>query len=118
MEQLTRQLKALADPSRLQILRLLRRDLCVGALAQSLNLSEAAISQHLKILREEGFIRGEKRSYWTHYRVEDAALRDVAADLTEMAEACAQSCAHPCTPSSGHCPALHEEDDCDGHSSR
>ena len=51
--ELTTALKALADDNRLLILRLLgRRDYCVRALARQLGISQAAVSQHLKVLRQ------------------------------------------------------------------
>lgn len=78
-------LKTLGDANRLKIIEiLLRRDLCVGALAKLLGLSEPALSQHLKLLREAGLVRGEKRGYWTHYSVEKGALRRIAEEITAM----------------------------------
>jgi len=45
-------LKALGDENRLHIVMLLlRHDFCVGALSKRLDISEAAVSQHLKVLR-------------------------------------------------------------------
>lgn len=77
--------KALADETRFKLLRLLlTHDLCVGALAKQLNISEAAVSQHLKALREAGLVRGEKRGYWTHYAVEKETLHELAGLLTDM----------------------------------
>ena len=59
--------KALADENRLLLLRLLlRRNCCVRALARQLDISEAAVSQHLKVLREAGLIFGEKCGYFMH----------------------------------------------------
>jgi DNA-binding transcriptional ArsR family regulator len=79
-------LKTLADPTRLEILKLLlTHDLCVGALARRLSISSAAVSQHLQVLRKVGLVRGEKRGYWTHYLVERDALVKIAEDLKEMA---------------------------------
>ena len=79
-------LKALADENRLLILKLLgRRDYCVRALARQLGVSQAAVSQHLKVLREAGLISGEKRGYFIHYRVDGAALRAVSAALAGLA---------------------------------
>ena len=78
--------KALADETRFRIIGLLlTNDLCVGALAQRLRVSEATVSQHLQILRKAGLVRGEKRGYWTHYVVERDALRRVAQVLTQVA---------------------------------
>ena len=83
---LTMSLKALADEKRLIILRLLlNTDLCVGALAKHLGISKPAVSQHLRILRKAGFVKGEKRGYWTHYIVDRGALVQIAEELNELA---------------------------------
>lgn len=80
-------LKTLGEETRFQIMKLLlHHDLCVGALARLLNISKPAVSQHLKILREAGLVRGEKRGYWTHYRVERALLQETGTYLIETAE--------------------------------
>jgi ArsR family transcriptional regulator, arsenate/arsenite/antimonite-responsive transcriptional repressor len=72
-------LKALADETRFNLLNLLlTHDLCVGALARHLKISEAAVSQHLKYLREAGLVKGEKRGYWTHYMVAKERLIELA----------------------------------------
>lgn len=74
--------KALADENRFKIIDLLLcNNLCVGALARVLNISKPAVSQHLKILREAGLVRGEKIGYWTHYRVETESFQQLAAHL-------------------------------------
>jgi len=79
-------LKSLADATRLKLLKLLlTRDLCVGALAYQLKISEAAVSQHLQQLRKVGLVRGEKRGYWTHYYVEKEKLLELARALEEIA---------------------------------
>lgn len=80
-------LKALADETRFRIINLLlNHDLCVGAIAGHLNISKAAVSQHLQILRKTSLVRGEKRGYWTHYSVDKNAIRQIAEDLTKMAD--------------------------------
>ena len=78
-------LKTLADETRFKLVKLLlTHDLCVGALAQHLRISEAAVSQHLKYLREAGLVKGEKRGYWTHYLVEKNKLNELAELLREL----------------------------------
>jgi DNA-binding transcriptional ArsR family regulator len=54
-------LKALAHPARLEILRVLaERGTCIcGAVVEVLPLAQSTVSQHLKVLKEAGFIRGE-----------------------------------------------------------
>lgn len=85
-DELLRVLKALADDTRLKIIDLLLRyDFCVGALAQKLGLSEAAISQHLKVLRNAGIVSGEKRGYYTHYDVNRDLLANAAAAVDALA---------------------------------
>ncbi len=71
--------RTLGDDTRFQIIRLLLgSDLCVGALSRILKISKPSVSQHLKILREAGLVKGEKRGYWTHYEVERKLLREAA----------------------------------------
>ena len=61
---------------------LLRRNCCVRALARQLDISEAAVSQHLKVLREAGLIFGEKCGYFMHYTVNRAALKELSSQLS------------------------------------
>jgi len=82
MIQLLTILKALADEKRLKLIHLLLdQDLCGRALAQHLCISEAAVSQHLKVLKEAGVVEGEKCGYWTHYSIEKKALEMVIGEL-------------------------------------
>jgi len=77
--------KALSDESRFALLNLLlTHDLCVGALAHHLDISEAAVSQHLRQLREVGLVKGEKRGYWTHYVVDRAKFNELAQALEDL----------------------------------
>jgi DNA-binding transcriptional ArsR family regulator len=78
-------LKALSDETRFELIKLLlTHDLCVGALAHHLRISEAAVSQHLKLLREAGLVKGEKRGYWTHYMIEKDKLNELVERLREL----------------------------------
>jgi ArsR family transcriptional regulator len=78
-------LKVLADQTRFNLLKLIiNNDLCVGALATRLDISKAAASQHLQALRKAGFVRGEKRGYYTHYSVDKEAIRSLASHLVEI----------------------------------
>ena len=77
--------KALSSDARVRILQMLKeRSLCVGALASRLNVSSAAVSQHLRILRDAGLVIPDKRSYYLHYRLNRKTLeqwRLLASDL-------------------------------------
>ena len=66
--ELDRILKALGEPMRLNIYQnLLIRKHCVRSLSKKLGISESAISQHMKVMREAGLIYGERYGYHTHY---------------------------------------------------
>ena len=80
---------------------LLERNYCVRALAKHLGLSEATISQHLKILREAGLVRGEKRGYFTHYQVK----REQLLELSEFLRAMAVEQQQRCPSGAGRCEA-------------
>lgn len=86
MDSMTAVLKAIADNTRLKIVMLLlQHNYCVRALAKHLGLTESAVSQHLKILRDAGLIVGEKRGYFMHYDVDRQQLRALASKLEELA---------------------------------
>ncbi len=84
-EELARLLKAVADPTRLQLLALLRsvpaQEACVCDLTDPVGLSQATVSHHLKILVDAGILTREKRGYWTWYAVVPSRLAELGAVL-------------------------------------
>lgn len=71
--------RALADPTRLRLLHLLCHQptpnaLCVNALSDVLGITQSAVSQHLRILKNIGLVRGERRGYHIHYFINCQAL--------------------------------------------
>jgi ArsR family transcriptional regulator len=65
--------RALADPTRLRILHLLRAgELCVGDLTTVLRVPQPTASRHLTHLRKLGLITARKNSYWTFYALAPA----------------------------------------------
>ncbi len=69
--------KVLSVETRVRILELLKtRSLCVNALASRLSVSPAAVSQHLRILRDADVVIAEKRGYFVHYRVNEKTLEE------------------------------------------
>ncbi|MEA4920542.1 MAG: metalloregulator ArsR/SmtB family transcription factor [Clostridiaceae bacterium] len=93
-------LKAISDGTRLDIVKLLLcRSFCVRSLARRLGLSDAAVSQHLKVLREAGIISGEKRGYFMHYDVN----REELIKLSQYFSALAGTKQIPCNPDDGGC---------------
>lgn len=80
-EELAALCRALAHPARVKILRLLLRTAgCVcGEIVGELPLAQSTVSQHLKVLKGAGLIRGEVEGPRTCYCVEPAALRRLRA---------------------------------------
>jgi DNA-binding transcriptional ArsR family regulator len=79
IKQLTRFFKALADETRLGLVALLTeqepgRALCVGRLAQQLDVTPSAVSQHLRVLKDLGLVRAERRGYRIHYFLDSERL--------------------------------------------
>jgi ArsR family transcriptional regulator len=80
-EELSVLTKALGHPARVRILRILaRRKSCIcGDIVDEFDLAQSTVSQHLKILKDAGLIRGEIDGPRTCYCIEERALRRLKA---------------------------------------
>jgi len=75
IQKLARIFKALSAETRVRIVQLLKgRALCVGALSARLGVTQGAVSQHLRLLRDADLVIGEKRGYFVHYRLNEKTL--------------------------------------------
>ncbi|OHB68941.1 MAG: hypothetical protein A2V70_09670 [Planctomycetes bacterium RBG_13_63_9] len=73
--ELARILKVLAVDTRVRIVSLLKgRSLCVNALAARLDMTQGAVSQHLRVMRDAGLVIDEKRGLFVHYRLNEETL--------------------------------------------
>lgn len=74
-KEVARLLKVLSVETRVRIVQLLKgRALCVNALAARLTVTQGAVSQHLRIMRDAGLVIDEKRGYFVHYRLNEETL--------------------------------------------
>ncbi|MFF8481919.1 ArsR/SmtB family transcription factor [Streptomyces antibioticus] len=84
-ERLALMLKAIADPTRLQIFRIIERapagEACVCDLADCLGFRQPTVSHHLKIMTEAGLLNRERRGTWSWYSVDYDGLNKVRAIL-------------------------------------
>jgi ArsR family transcriptional regulator, arsenate/arsenite/antimonite-responsive transcriptional repressor len=84
-DDLSRVMKALADPTRLRLVSMVAAhdggEACVCDLTVPLGLTQPTISHHLKILMQAGLLRRQKRGVWAYYSLVPAALDAVAAVL-------------------------------------
>lgn len=89
-KELARLLKVLSVDSRVKILELLKEGpLCVGALSVRLGITQGAVSQHLRIMRDAGILIDDKDGYYVHYRINKntlEALRDKVDALLEIGD--------------------------------
>lgn len=80
-----RLLKALGEPMRYRIFRqLLERKHCTRSLSRKLGITESAVSQHMKVLREAGLVYGERCGYHIHYFPNQEALDFMAEAFAQM----------------------------------
>lgn len=109
-------LRAMADPTRVRILHLLREGpLCVGDLVSVLNLSQPKVSRHLACLRRARLVEDEKRGLWCFYRLTAArpgfhqkVLELLDAAVAEVQEAAADVSALRKLRTKGGCCPQHE----------
>jgi len=81
----------LGDPTRLKLLKLLSQQqepdaLCVNALAYHLGVTQPAVSQHLKLLKNAELVKGEKRGYRVHYFVKRESLDNARKVISQALE--------------------------------
>lgn len=80
-----RLMKALANDSRLMILCYLdSKELSVGELNESLDLSQSALSQHLAVLRRDGLVKTRRDSQTIYYSLNGDHARRIIATLHDM----------------------------------
>ncbi len=81
---------AVTEPTRLQILFLLgeQRRLCVGDIASHFRISRPAVSHHLKILKDNDLIVGEKLGQEIYYTVDIGNLVSMLRLLADRLEQC------------------------------
>ena len=72
MKAFTKVMKALSDPNRVKMIKLLQqKTMCVCELQAALKLAQPTVSKHLKILEEAGLVEYEKDGLWVNYFLAD-----------------------------------------------
>jgi len=87
-KQLVDALKAIADPTRLKILHILKQKgccsigkpvgMCACDIEQQIKLSQPTISHHMAVLKKAGLVRAEKQGLWRWYRRNEKSLKELA----------------------------------------
>ena len=78
--------KVLAVETRVRIIDLLKSRGPLGAknIAKLVGVTPAAVSQHLKILKQSGLVRSERKGYWIPYSIDEEALENCRQILNEV----------------------------------
>jgi len=75
-------MKALSDPNRVKILKMLQhRIICVCEIQALLSIAQPTVSKHLKILDEAGLVKRDKDGLWANYKISDGKSNPYAASL-------------------------------------
>ena len=77
MEDLVKVFKALSDETRLKILLIIsKRTICQKGISRHLGISESAVSQHIKVLKESGIVTGIKQGCSVIYVINDDCFKE------------------------------------------
>jgi DNA-binding transcriptional ArsR family regulator len=79
----------LSDPTRLKLIKLLylqrnSNALCVSALARLLEVTQPAVSQHLRVLKAINLVKGERQGYRIHYFINPQKLIHLRQQISKV----------------------------------
>lgn len=78
-------LKALSDPTRREILNLLKKGkMSAGDIVEQFPVSGAAISRHLSVLKEADLIRDERDGKYIYYELNASVLEEIMLWITDL----------------------------------
>ena len=82
MKKFTEVMKALSDPNRVKIIKMLQhKSMCVCELRELLQVSQPTVSKHLKILERAGLVNSKKDGLWVDYFLADGSDSPYAGSL-------------------------------------
>ncbi len=97
-QKVARLFKVLSVDTRVRMVGLLKeRTLCVNAMAHMLDITPAAVSQHLRVLRDADIVIADKKGNFVHYRINPDALKALQASADEFL-ACPEAEPSPLIP--------------------
>jgi ArsR family transcriptional regulator len=82
MKEFLKVMKALSDPGRVKIMKMLQqRVMCVCEIQVALGIAQSTASKHLQILEDAGLIKFYKKGLWVNYALTDGGKSPFAANL-------------------------------------
>jgi ArsR family transcriptional regulator len=96
VRQMSEIFKALGDPTRLRIIRMLasgmENDLCVADLAKKLGITQPAASQHIRILRSVDILEPNRVGFRVYYNINTEILNAYKADIDKLFKMVFEKC--------------------------
>ena len=82
MKTFVKVMKALSDPNRVKIIKMLQhKTMCVCEMQEALQLAQPTVSKHLKVLEEAGLVSYHKDGVWINYHLADGSSSPYVASL-------------------------------------
>ncbi len=82
MKEFIKVMKALSDPNRVKLLKMLQeRVMCVCEIQAALEIAQPTVSKHLKILEDAGLVGRAKDGLWVNYSLSNGSRSPYAASL-------------------------------------
>ena len=82
MKDFIKVMKALSDPNRVKIIKMLQhKNMCVCEMQAALKISQPAVSKHLKLLEEAGLVNFQKDGLWVNYHLSDGGRSPYVASI-------------------------------------
>jgi len=82
MDEFLKVMKALSDPNRVKVVKMLQqKPMCVCEIQFALGLAQPTISKHLKVLEDAGLVQSSKDGLWVNYSLSGGGVSPYAATL-------------------------------------
>lgn len=82
MEEFIKVMKALSDPNRVKMVKLLQqREMCVCEIQAALGIAQPTVTKHMKNVQNAGLVSRRKDGIWVHYSLSDGRRNPYAASL-------------------------------------
>jgi len=85
MKDFIRVMKALSDPNRVKVIKMLQqKPMCVSEMQEALGIAQPTVSKHLKILEDAGLVQSKKDGLWVNYSLIGGGANPYAAEMLKM----------------------------------
>ncbi|MBN1277790.1 MAG: winged helix-turn-helix transcriptional regulator [Deltaproteobacteria bacterium] len=82
MKEFTRVMKAVSDPNRVKIVKMLQHKvMCVCEIREALQVAQPTVSKHLKVLEEAGMVYSRKEGVWVNYHLSGGEISPYVSSL-------------------------------------